>query len=104
MQRNRSHRGNAKGIPRRDSSRRPGHTELFFPDRGESLEEARAYCRPCPVREPCLDYALRFGDSEHNVGVWGGASGRDRRLARIRGWDARRLIEDLDARRASRAS
>ena len=31
---------------------------LFFPERGESAGPARRVCAACPVREPCLDYAI----------------------------------------------
>lgn len=54
----------------------------FFPDREAShaaYREAREACRRCPVREPCLDYALR-----HRIvhGLWGGRSERERRRLR----------------------
>ena len=32
--------------------------DLFFPERGESAEPARRVCAACPVRQPCLDYAI----------------------------------------------
>lgn len=50
---------------------------IFFPDRGESTAEARAICGDCPVEELCREYALLTGQSR---GVWGGTSGRDRRI------------------------
>jgi hypothetical protein len=47
----------------------------FFPGRGESAAPAKAVCRRCPVRSPCLEFALK-----HDVsGVWGGTSERQRR-------------------------
>ena len=56
--------------------------EVFFPGRGESAEPARQICAACPVREPCLDYAI----SNRIVhGVWGGLSERERRALRS-GW------------------
>jgi WhiB family transcriptional regulator, redox-sensing transcriptional regulator len=54
---------------------------LFFPGRGESAEPARQVCARCPVREPCLDYALRNGIVH---GIWGGLAERDRRALRSR--------------------
>lgn len=50
---------------------------LFFPERGESLAPAHAYCAGCAVRDTCLDEGLgeRFG-------VWGGTSERERRRLR----------------------
>ncbi len=48
----------------------------FFPSDGIGVERAQLVCDGCPVREPCLEYAL-----EHRIehGVWGGASERERR-------------------------
>ncbi|MGI9032264.1 MAG: WhiB family transcriptional regulator [Acidimicrobiales bacterium] len=55
---------------------------LFFPSDGVGVEVARRVCAGCPVKEPCLEYALRNG-IDH--GVWGGASERERRrIARRR--------------------
>jgi WhiB family transcriptional regulator, redox-sensing transcriptional regulator len=55
--------------------------DLFFPGPGESAEPARRVCAGCPVREPCLDYALRHGITH---GIWGGLAERDRRVLRSR--------------------
>lgn len=61
----------------------------FFPSDGVGVEVARRICATCPVKEPCLEYALRNG-IDH--GVWGGASERERRrIAR------RRRLERLAA-------
>jgi len=50
--------------------------DLFFPERGESAEPARRVCARCPVRQPCLDYAI----SNRIVhGIWGGLTERERR-------------------------
>ena len=68
----------------------------FFPSDGVGVEVARRICADCPVKEPCLEYALL-----HRIdhGVWGGASERERRrIAR------RRRLEALAIeRRASSA-
>jgi WhiB family redox-sensing transcriptional regulator len=50
--------------------------EVFYPVSEEQTEEARAICRECPVREPCLEYALANRERD---GVWGGATERERR-------------------------
>lgn len=50
--------------------------EVFYPVSEEQAEEAKAICRECPVREPCLDYALANRERD---GVWGGATERERR-------------------------
>ena len=49
---------------------------FFFPSDGVGVDQARRVCANCPVKEPCLEYALRYR-IEH--GVWGGASERERR-------------------------
>ena len=55
---------------------------VFFPSDGVGVEFARKICATCPVKEPCLEYALTNG-IDH--GVWGGASERERRrIARRR--------------------
>ena len=54
---------------------------VFFPGRGESAEPARQICARCPVRGPCLDYALSHGIVH---GIWGGLAERDRRALRTR--------------------
>ena len=48
----------------------------FFPSDGVGVEFAQRICGNCPVRDECLEYALKFR-IEH--GVWGGASERERR-------------------------
>lgn len=50
--------------------------DIFYPPSEEEAEEAKAICRECPVREPCLEYALVRRERE---GVWGGATERERR-------------------------
>ena len=55
--------------------------EVFFPGRGQSAEHARQICASCPVRQLCLDYALRHGIVH---GIWGGLTDRDRRALRSR--------------------
>ncbi|MGH3189654.1 MAG: WhiB family transcriptional regulator [Streptosporangiaceae bacterium] len=52
---------------------------VFFPGRGESAGPARRICAECPVRQPCLDYALSNGIVH---GIWGGLTERDRRSLR----------------------
>ncbi len=55
-------------------------TELFFPRRAEQVPpEVRDACNRCPVRGPCLDYALPRFDL---LGVWGGTSALERKQMR----------------------
>ena len=53
--------------------------QVFFPSDGLGVQAAAAICQGCPVREPCLEYAL-VNRIQH--GVFGGVSerGRDRIL------------------------
>ena len=65
-----------------DGNCRSESPSLFFPSDGVGVEVARRICASCPVKSPCLEYALRNG-IDH--GVWGGASERERRrIARRR--------------------
>ncbi len=51
----------------------------FFPARGESVRDAKAVCTICPVRNECLEFAMRLKVVH---GVWGGLSERERRSLR----------------------
>lgn len=58
----------------------PEDPELFFPISGTGLGQlqtarAKAVCRGCPARQPCLDYAL---DTRQAHGIWGGLSETER--------------------------
>ena len=58
----------------------------FFPSDGVGVDVARQICADCPVKAPCLEYALR---NRIDHGVWGGASERERRrIARQRRLEA----------------
>lgn len=48
----------------------------FFPSDGVGVEAAQRICQGCPVKSPCLEYAL---EQRVDHGVWGGASERERR-------------------------
>jgi WhiB family redox-sensing transcriptional regulator len=55
---------------------------IFYPTKtgrssaNSSTTQAKAICRACPVREECLEYALRHREK---FGIWGGLSERERR-------------------------
>lgn len=49
---------------------------MFFPDDDDGADAAKSVCDGCSVKEPCLQYALA---EREKVGVWGGATERDRR-------------------------
>jgi WhiB family transcriptional regulator, redox-sensing transcriptional regulator len=50
--------------------------DLLYPERGESAGPARQVCARCPVRQPCLEYAL---SNRITYGIWGGLTERERR-------------------------
>jgi len=55
--------------------------DLFFPvgstdPNDDQLEEAKAVCIACSVREMCLDWSM---DTNQEIGVWGGLSEEERR-------------------------
>lgn len=53
----------------RDLPCHTGDPDLFFAERPEQLEAAKALCGQCPVRIACLAAALERGEP---WGVWGG--------------------------------
>jgi len=52
---------------------------LFFPERGQTTNEAKAVCAACEVRFECLEYALNH---DIEFGLWGGVTERKRRTLR----------------------
>lgn len=58
------------------------NVDIFFATLPGEIEAAKAVCRRCPVRLPCLDEAVRNPGLR---GVWGGASDGDRQSLRRRG-------------------
>ncbi len=50
--------------------------ETFFPRDGMGVIVAQRICAECPVKAPCLEYAL---SNRVDHGVWGGTSERERR-------------------------
>ena len=65
--------------------------EVFFPERGETAGLARRVCAACPVRQPCLDYAIT---NRITHGIWGGLTERERRAPRSRWVRAARRERD----------
>jgi WhiB family redox-sensing transcriptional regulator len=61
-----------------------GEAALFFPDNADESRtdrrirerQAKAICGRCPVRDECLEYALRTREQH---GVWGGLNEYERR-------------------------
>ncbi|HET9442453.1 MAG TPA: WhiB family transcriptional regulator, partial [Acidimicrobiales bacterium] len=56
-------------------------TNLFFPESEAAVAPALAVCAGCPVRDECLDFALR---TRQDDGIWGGMTEADRRRLRRR--------------------
>ena len=57
--------------------------EVFFPvgNSGPALaqaDQAKTFCRRCPITQECLQWALDMGE----VGVWGGTDDEERRALR----------------------
>lgn len=52
--------------------------EMFFPisDDGRDTMAAKVVCAECPVKQPCLEWALANGA---DFGVWGGLTSQERR-------------------------
>jgi WhiB family redox-sensing transcriptional regulator len=50
--------------------------DAFFPEKGGSVRSAKRTCEQCPVKAPCLKYAL---DNRERFGIWGGVTERERR-------------------------
>lgn len=58
--------------------------ELFFPvgttgPAATQIDEAKAICDACDVREVCLEWAMLTGQ---DAGIWGGLSEEERRALR----------------------
>lgn len=79
--------------------------ELFFPvgNAGPALdqiEQARQICQACPVRSPCLEWAIDVGVSD---GIWGGLNEQERlSLRRRRTRSANRFTASVDDRPSRR--
>lgn len=58
----------------REHAKCAGRGDLFFDDLYE--QQAKAICADCPVREQCLEHALR---TPEQYGIWGGMTPRERR-------------------------
>ncbi|WP_412753963.1 WhiB family transcriptional regulator [Krasilnikovia sp. M28-CT-15] len=50
--------------------------DAFYPDKNTSALPAKQVCAGCPVRRPCLQYAL---EHDERFGIWGGLSEKERR-------------------------
>jgi len=55
--------------------------DMFFPEPYQAGAQAKAVCKGCEVRTPCLEFALEHGEPE---GIWGGLNPQERRKLRVR--------------------
>ena len=61
-----------------DAACREANPDIFFPERGQDIGPALAYCARCTVRDDCLRFAI---DNGERLGIWGGLSGAQLRKA-----------------------
>ena len=71
---------NSTPVWRQKAACRGVDPEVFFPAGTKvrvafHTEHAKAICGSCPVRAPCLDYALATGQRD---GIWGGMTAEER--------------------------
>ncbi|MFN2606401.1 MAG: WhiB family transcriptional regulator [Acidimicrobiales bacterium] len=74
----------AEGLWQEKASCRGPQARVFFPpshlERKEEREaretRAKAICADCPVRRPCLDYAIEIREPH---GIWGGLNEVERK-------------------------
>lgn len=55
--------------------------EIFFPNKGESIQKAVRICSQCPVRQECLDAAMEEESARSGYGrygIRGGVTARER--------------------------
>jgi WhiB family redox-sensing transcriptional regulator len=70
--------------------------DIFFPERGEShkILVAQKLCAECVVQAECL----QFGLDNNETGIWGGTTGRERRLLK----QNRIAVEELAVHKIAR--
>ena len=61
-----------------DAACREAPKRIFFPEAGdpETSRWVAMFCDLCPVREDCLEFALR---TRQRYGIWGGTTEKERR-------------------------
>lgn len=62
--------------PRPDEALCQYDPELWFPPEGGLGNEARAFCRRCPLIQPCLEAALHLEPAVE--GIWAATSFKER--------------------------
>ena len=77
---------------------RQADPELFFPigsagAAAAEIQRAKAICAGCPVRRPCLTYALV---TSQEFGIWGGRTEDERRILHRRWRQSTRIAASSD--------
>jgi WhiB family transcriptional regulator, redox-sensing transcriptional regulator len=70
-----------------DAACRDADPNLFFASDDETRRAAMTLCSTCPVRRPCLEHALRTGET---YGIWGGTDEGERKRLLRQGRSGRR--------------
>ncbi len=65
---------------------------VFFPERGGNVAEAKSYCARCKVKAECLAECLSMPLHDAVYGVWAGLSGRERRRQHTARWRFRMCV------------
>ena len=79
---------------KQDGTCRQTDADLWFADSSRRvLARVASICGDCPVRRPCLAWALVFAEP---FGVWGGISAAERRPLRQRLTSGESLVAVLD--------
>lgn len=73
--------------------------EAFHPGYGEPgfimlFNVAKSLCNECPIREQCLEYAIKW----ETQGIWGGVASRDRQRMRQQLKSLGHKLPDLETR------
>jgi len=53
--------------------------DWWYPEKGENTRIAREICAMCPVKQECLDHAMKHGERQ---GIWGGVTAKGREQMR----------------------
>jgi WhiB family transcriptional regulator, redox-sensing transcriptional regulator len=73
--------------------------ELFYPEGDQPDKEARRICLTRPVREQCLEHALKH---DERFGIWGGLPAKERQQVKgrmARGTERRPLFDATEGHR-----
>lgn len=73
---------------------RPNDENVTAAQDPEKVARAKSFCHSCPVKDACLNHALKYNES----GIWGGTTERERRAMKRRTRrSALKFLEQLQA-------